>query len=134
MHEKYIKLFESLAESTAVSAEQVMDYDAEKGDKKGYETAQILRENYEDLKTRIHEAGNDYILNKTDAARLIVGTIIIINQLQDKVKAMQNAIDGYKNDLLPKLQEIVDNTEDDEAATKMANEKFNIKENKEEEK
>lgn len=128
MDKKYIKLFEELAASTAVSAEKVMDYDAEKQDQKGYETAQIMRDNYEALKVRIIEAGNNYTLTCQDAAKLALGTIIIANQLQDQIGILQKVINAYKNDILPKLQDIVDNAKDDATATKMADEKFIIKE------
>ena len=128
MDKKYIKLFEELAHNTAISAEKVMDYDIEKQDKQGYETAQIMRNNYEDLKTRISEAGNNYMLTKSDAAKLTVSTIITLNQLQDQVNLLQKAIAGYKNNLLPKLQEIVDTAESDEMAQQLANEKFIIEE------
>lgn len=130
MDKKYIKLFEELAASTAVSAEKVMDYDAEKQDQKGYETAQIMRDNYEALKTRIIEAGDNYTLTCQDAAKLALGTIIIVNQLQDQIGILQKVINAYKNDILPKLQSIVDNAKTDEIAAQMANEKFIIEEEK----
>jgi hypothetical protein len=55
--------------------------------------------------------------------------MVMVNQLQDKVNALRKAITGYQTDVIPKLQEIVDNAgSDDELARKMANEKFIIKE------
>lgn len=39
MNKKYIELFKSLAQSTAASAEQVMDYDKVNNDENGFKTA-----------------------------------------------------------------------------------------------
>ena len=127
MDKKYIELFKELASSTAVSADKVMDYDIEKQDKSGYEAAQTMRDNYEDLKDRISK--DNYVLTKSDAAKLTIGVMILINQLQDHDNTIKKAITSYKEDLLPKLQEIVDNAENDEMANQMANEKFIIKNN-----
>lgn len=129
MDKKYIDLFKNLAQSTALSAEQVMEYDEKKGDKDALETAKIMRDNYEDLHTRIEAAQDEYILTKADAAKLIIGAYIVVNQLQDRIDTLRKAIAGYQTDLIPKLQDIVDNAENDEAAAKMANEKFIIENN-----
>ena len=68
-------------------------------------------------------------MNKGDAARLLVGAMIQVNQLQDRINNLKKAMSGYQTDVVPKLQSIVDEATDDEAAEKMANEKFIIKEN-----
>ena len=126
MDKKYIDLFKELARATAVSAEQVMDYDKAQEDEKGFETAKIMRDDYEALYDRLTE---DYEMNKADAAKLLVGVMIQLNHLQDKITAIRKATTGYQTDIIPKLQEIVDNTETDEDAAKMANEKFIIENN-----
>lgn len=126
MDKKYIDLFRELARATAVSAEQVMDYDKAQEDEKGFETAKIMRDDYEALYDRLTE---DYEMNKADAAKLLVGVMIQLNQLQDKITAIRKATTGYQTDIIPKLQEIVDKTETDEDAAKMANEKFIIENN-----
>jgi hypothetical protein len=126
MDKKYIDLFRELARATAVSAEQVMDYDKAQEDEKGFETAKIMRDDYEALYDRLTE---DYEMNKADAAKLLVGVMIQLNQLQDKITAIRKATTGYQTDIIPKLQEIVDRTETDEDAAKMANEKFIIENN-----
>lgn len=133
MDKKYITLFKELAHSTAVSAETVMDYNKQKNDDKGYETAQIMRDNYQDLKERIEAANDNFELNISDAAKLVVASIIFVNQLQDKVTNMNAAIKGYTDNLIPKLKEIVDNTANDEEAIKKANELFVITEEEEKE-
>ena len=126
MDKKYIDLFKELAKSTTMSAEKVMDYDLKKQDKEGYVTAQTMRDNYSELNNRIEEEGEDYILNKSDSAKLAVATLITISQFKDQIKLLQNAINGYENDILPKLQALVD-LEDDFEISKIANEKFVIK-------
>ena len=128
MDKKYITLFKELAQATAASAEIVMDYDKKKEDDTGYKTAQIMRDNYQDLKDRIETAGDNFELNQSDAAKLVIASIIFVNQLQDKITNMNAAIKGYTDDLIPKLKEIVDNTANDEEAIKLANETFVIKE------
>lgn len=130
MDKKYITLFKELVQAVAVSAETVMEYDREKGDEKALETATIMRDDYQNLFETISNNGDDYSPTKIEAAKLLVGTMIMANQLQDKVNNLNAAMAGYRNDLIPKLQSIIDEAEDDEQAQKMANEKFIIKEEK----
>lgn len=126
MDKKYITLFKDLAQATASSAETVMDYDREKNDQKGLETAQIMRDDFQDLANRIDTT--EYIITKSDAAKLLVGAMIITNQLQDRINGLKKAMTGYQTDVIPKLQEIVDNANTDEEANELANKKFIIEE------
>ena len=129
MDKKYIELFEHLAQATAASAEHVMDYDHEKGDEKGFETAKTMRDDYQALHDRISEANNDYIPTRNDAAKLLVSAMVIINQLQSQIQSRKKSIDGYQTLLIPTLQKIVDEAKTDEDAAKIANENFIIKDN-----
>lgn len=126
MDKRYIDLFKELARATAVSAEQVMDYDHEKKDEKGFETAKTMRDDYEALYDRLND---EYNLTKNDAAKLLVGIMIQLNHMQDRILALRKAVTGYQTDVIPKLQDIVDNAESDEDAAKIANEKFVIENN-----
>ena len=129
MDKKYITLFRDLAQATAASAESVMDYNRSRNDEKGLSTATIMRDDFQALVDVIKEAGDDYAPTQPEAARLLVGAMVMVNQLQDKVNALRKAITGYQTDVIPKLQEIVDKAgSDNELARKMANEKFVIKE------
>lgn len=128
MDKKYITLFKDLAQATAVTAETVMDYDREKEDTKGLETATMMRDDYQALANTITDAGDNYVPTKSDAAKLLVGTMIMANQLQTKIDNLKKAMAGYQNDLIPKLQAVVD-AEDDEAVRKIAEEKFIIEDN-----
>ena len=126
MDKKYITLFKDLAQATASSAETVMDYDREKNDQKGLETAQVMRDDFQDLANRIDTT--EYIITKSDAAKLLVGAMIITNQLQDRINGLKKAMTGYQTDVIPKLQEIVNNANTDEEANELANKKFIIEE------
>lgn len=103
-----------------------MDYDKAQEDEKGLQTATTMRDDFQALFDKIND---DFILSKSDAARLLVGAMIQVNQLQDRINALRKAMTGYQTDIIPKLQEIVDNAENDEMANQMANEKFIIKDN-----
>ena len=124
MDKKYITLFKDLAQATAASAETVMDYDREQKDEKGLETATIMRDDFQGLADKI--AAEGYVLSKSDAAKLLVGAMIQVNQTQTRINNLKLAMTGYQTDLIPKLQAIVD-AENDEAASKLAEEKFLIK-------
>ena len=124
MDNKYITLFKDLAQATASTAETVMEYDRQKNDEKGLETATIMRDDYQNLADKIATT-EDYVLDKADAAKMLVAAMIQVNQVQDRINNLKKAMTGYQTDVIPKLQEVVD-AEDDEAASKLANEKFII--------
>ena len=126
MDKRYVTLFKELAQATAASAETVMDYDREKGDENGLKTATIMRDDFQDLVSRIDVT--EYVLSKSDAAKLLIAATVMANQLQGRINNMKNALAGYQTDVLPKLQDIIDNAKDDDEAKSMAEEKFIIKE------
>ena len=130
MDKKYIELLKNLAQATAITAEQVVEYDRQKNDEKGIETAKIMRDDFQSLLDAMNNLGNEYQLNRTDTARLLVAAMIQTNQLQDRINSLKKAIDGYQKDIIPKLQEILDVATSDEDAIKLANEKFIIENNK----
>ena len=128
MDKRYIELFKELSKATAIAAEQVMDYDKSKEDEKGLETATIMRDDFQELSDRIEEAKDEYVPNQADLAKLLVGAMILSNNLKDKIAALRKAVSGYEQDLIPKLKEIVETATTDEEAQTMANEKFIIQE------
>lgn len=127
MDKKYIELFKELTRASAVLAEQVMEMDDAQHDDKGFEAAKTMRDDYEALHDRLDE---NYELTKNDATKLLVCIMLQVQQLQNRIKMLRKAATGYQTDLIPKLQDIVDNAEDDESAAKMAKEKFIIDDNK----
>lgn len=123
MDKRYVELFTLISQSVANLAEQVMNDHQDKGETKEQETAQIMREDYMNLHDRL-TAGED--LTKADFARLLVGAIIITNQLDARIKNEQKALDGYKIDVIPKLDRI--NNTDAEEVPSLAAELFSVKE------
>ena len=123
MDKIYVELFTLISQSVANLAEQVMNDHQDKVETKEQETAQIMRDDYMNLHDKL-TAGED--LAKADFARLLVGAIIVTNQLDARIKNEQKALDGYKIDVIPKLDRI-NNVEADEVPS-LAAELFNIKE------
>ena len=127
MDKRYITLFKDLAQATAATAEAVMEYDRKENDQTGLETATTMRNDHQALADSINTLGENYQLNKGDAAKLLVSVMVQVNQLQNKIQGLQKAITGFQTEIIPQLKKIVDNAKDDEEAIKMANEKFIIK-------
>ena len=123
MDKIYIELFTLISQSVSNLAEQVMNNHQDKGEEKQQETAQIMRDDYLNLHDKL-TSGKE--LDKADFARLLVGAIIITNQLDVRIKNEQKALDGYKIDIIPKLDRI-NNTEADQVAS-LAEELFKVKE------
>jgi len=122
MDKKYAELFTLISQSVANLAEQVMNDHQDKGETKEQEVAQTMRDDYMALKEKLD---NEEELNKSDFARLLVGAIIITNQLDARIKNEQKALDGYKLDIIPKLDRI-NSTEPDEVPS-LAAELFQVK-------
>ena len=125
MDKRYRELFTLISQSVSNLAEQVMSDHQDKGEDKQQETAQIMRDDYLNLHDKLV---NEEELNKADFARLLVGAIIVTNQLDARIKNEQKALDGYKVDVIPKLDRI-NNTEEEKVAS-LAEELFKIQEEK----
>lgn len=123
MDKRYRELFTLISQSVSNLAEQVMNDHQDKGEEKQQETAQIMRDDYLNLHNKLT---NGEELDKADFARLLVGAIIVTNQLDARIKNEQKVLDGYKIDIIPKLDRI-NNTEADQVAS-LAEELFKIKE------
>ena len=123
MDKKYTELFTLISQSVSNLAEQVMNNHQENDEDKQQETAQIMRDDYLNLHDKLV---NGEELNKADFARLLVGAIIVTNQLDARIKNEQKALDGYKIDIIPKLDRI--NNADAEEVSSLAEELFKFKE------
>lgn len=110
MDAKYRELFILIAQSTANIAEEVMNLHKNNGEEKEFETAQIMRDDFLDLHNKLTD---EVPLTKADFARILVGTIIVANQLENKIKNEQKALEGYKIDIIPKLDQINNETDED---------------------
>ena len=128
MHKKYLELFKELTRATAVAAEQVMDYDKEKNDDKGFETAKTMRDDFEALHEKLIAESFDGNLTKAEYAKLLVGCYVIVGNLQDRIEALKKAIAGYQSDLVPKLSKIIE-AENGAEAQKLADEHLIVETN-----
>lgn len=67
-------------------------------------------------------------LTKAEYAKILVGAMIVVNNLETRITNEQNAVKGYKETVIPKLERIVDECKTDEDAQKLAEELFTIDE------
>lgn len=123
MDRRYKDLFLLISQTIANTAEKVMDLHKDNNEEKEFETAQTMRDDYLNLHDKLSETD---VLSKADYARLLVGAIIVVNQIEGKIKAEQKALDGYKFDIIPKLDQI-NNEMDEEKIVQLAAELFEIK-------
>ena len=123
MDSRYLELFTLIAQQIANLAEQVMNDHQNKGETKEQETAQTMRDDYLNLHDKLT---TNQELNKADYARILVGAIIVANQLDARIKNEQKALDGYKLDVIPKLDQINSTEYDDVPA--LAAKLFTVKE------
>ena len=129
MDSKYLELFTLIAQQVANLAEQVMNNHQDKGETKEQEIAQTMRDDYLNLHDKLT---TNQELNKADFARILVGAIIVVNQLDVRIKNEQKALDGYKLDIIPKLDQI-NNTEYDDVPA-LAMKLFTVKQEESNEK
>ena len=129
MDKKYITLFKELAQATAASAETVMEYDREKGDEKGLETATSMRDDFQALADTIAQEGDSYSLARADVGKLLVAAMIMVNQLQTRMDNLKMSMTGYQSDLIPKLQKILDESKTDDESRELANATFILEDN-----
>ena len=125
MDKKYITLFKDLAQATATSAEQVMEYESQQNNEKGITDATVMRDNFQSLADRI--VAEDYAMSRRDATNLLIGALVQTNQLQTRINTLKKAMTGYQTDIIPKLEQIID-AKEDEDIVKKANELFIIEE------
>ena len=124
MDKTYLTLLTELARATELTAEQVMDLDKKNSDLQGYKTAKTMRDDYAALYDKMRVDNFDSTtLTKTDYCRLMVGAIIVAEQLEKKIADEQKVLKGYKDFTIPKLDQII-NCKTDEDASKLAEELF----------
>ena len=121
MTDKYKELFTELAHTSELLAEHVMEYDHEKNDDQGEQTAQKMRDDFRTLGDKL-KAGE--ALDRADYARLLVGAYTAVNSIDARIKMYQAAVSGYKVDLIPKLCRILNETKSEEEVNNLANELF----------
>lgn len=129
MKSGYEKLFQEIARTNEILAERVMELNHNQNDAKGEETAEIMRHDYSKLYDKF---GKDDFeleqLTRNDWAKLLVGAMIAVQNIEDRIKGEQKAVEGYKLDVIPKLQRVIDETKTDAEVQKLVLEIFKIKE------
>lgn len=126
MDNKYIELFGLVARTVSNLAEQVMEEHHKNNDEAEEKNAETMRNDFLNLYYKLNDP--NAVLDKPDYARLLIGTIIVTNQLDARIKREEDALRGYKVDIIPKLDRI-NNAESDSVA-ELAEELFSIKEEK----
>lgn len=125
MDKTYIKLFRDLAHTTENLAEQVMTLNKES---ESIKSAKVMRDDYAKLYDKIRDGNfSPDTLTRGEFARLLVGAIIVAQQIENRIEKEKTALQGYKIDIIPKLERIVNETNTDEEALSLAEEVFNIK-------
>ena len=127
MNAKYLSLFTEIAHATEIIAEQVMAYDREQNDEKGEHTAQVMRDDYSRLYDKMNVSDFDSnVLTKEDYQKLLVGALIVVNNINTKIENEQKAVNRYNIDIVPKLNRILNECETQEQINTLANEIFEI--------
>jgi len=124
VNEKYYELFKNIARTVETTSEQVMEYNAKNSDEKGEKTAQTMRDDYANLYDRL--SSEDYEITRNDYMKLLVGAFVVLNLLENNKKSIDISIHGYKSDVLPKLQRIMNESDNDESATALAEKIFEV--------
>ena len=129
MDKKYIDLFKEVARATEVLAERVKEVDTAQDDT---EAAEKLRTDFGALYDKLRAPDfDDTTITRAEFARLLVGATIVTGNLETQIKNLQSAVDGYKNRIMPMLQKVFNESEDDAGAQKLAQELFVIQTNEE---
>lgn len=129
MKSGYEKLFQEIARTNEILAERVMELDHNQNDTKGEETAKIMRQDYAKLYDQLSKEDFELEqLTRNDWAKILVGTMIAVQNIEDRIKGEQKAVEGYKIDVIPKLQRIIDETKSDEEVRNLIPEIFKIEE------
>ena len=112
MNEKYKTLFALIAQNMENIAERAMEDDKAKNDMQGYKTAKEMRSKYARLHDLLTSKTVEYIPVKNDIIDLYIGANIIAQQIEARVRREQTALQGYKLDLIPKLEKAMKNEEE----------------------
>lgn len=129
MKSGYEKLFQEIARTNEILAERVMELNHNQNDTKGEETAEMMRQDYAKLYDQLSKEDFELEqLTRNDWAKILVGTMIAVQNIEDRIKGEQKAVEGYKIDVIPKLQRIIDETKSDEEVRNLISEIFKIEE------
>ena len=129
MDKSYITLFTELAHATEVLSEKVLELNKEKNDEKGINAASTMREDYANLYDQMRAKDFDpTTLGRKEYAKFLVGAIIMAQQLEKQIERLKTSLSGYKIDIIPKLERIVNETKTDDESRTLAEELFQVQE------
>lgn len=127
MNQQYLELFKGVTHAAELLAEQVSQYNLEQGTKKQADLALTMRDDYRSLKEKFEDENfNGESLTRADYAKLLVCAWVVSQNLEERIKQIEKALQGYKIDLLPKLNRILEETENTFQANKLAKELFDF--------
>lgn len=112
MNEKYKTLFALIAQNMENIAERAMEDDKAKNDMQAYKTAKEMRSKYARLHDLLTSKTVEYIPVKNDIIDLYIGANIVAQQIEARVRREQTAIQGYRLDLIPKLEKAMKNEDE----------------------
>lgn len=112
MNEKYKHLFSLIAQNMESIAERAMEDDKAKNDMQAYKTAKEMRSKYARLHDLLTSKAVEYIPTKNDIIDLYIGANIIAQQIEARVRREQTALQGYRLDLIPKLEKAMKNEDE----------------------
>lgn len=118
---QYKELFAQICKTTRSLAEQVADYDTTNHDEKGANAALVMRDDFDHLAEKIT---NNEQLDKNDYVKLLLGSMVVSNNLQDRKDMLEKALNNYKIDVIPKLERVV-NESTDQTLKELVDELFN---------
>ena len=107
MDNKYKILFGLIAKSAESIAEETMNFNKDSNDLQAYKTAKEMRSKYARLNDLLNSKTVNYKLTKNDVIDLYVGSRIVVSQLEARINKEKTALQGYKFDLLPKLEQAI---------------------------
>ena len=119
MDKHYKKLFITICESMEATAENAMSQSKSKNNFQDYKTAQEMRSRYSRIHDLLTSKKIDYTPTKEDFNAISIGAVLIIKQIEKQLSERQLALKGYKEDLLPKLQEVLKCETNDEIKGKI---------------
>lgn len=112
MNKKYKTLFALIAQNMENIAERAMEVDKAKNDMQAYKTAKEMRSKYARLHDLLTSKTVEYIPVKNDIIDLYIGANIVAQQIETRVRREQTAVQGYRLDLIPKLERAMKNEDE----------------------
>ena len=122
MNKNYLKLFIELSRSIEAITEKAIEEEKKANNNEQLKAAITMRKIYVDLSNKLRS--KEPILDRSDYGALFIGAGIVLKNLEEKKDILDKAIRGYKIMLLPKLNRILNETDNDLDTVKLAEELF----------